>query len=169
MSRWVSRICWASSSRCFLTARLPIWTSSAPPPDRHLQDEKRRVFGGGGSRGPGPFDVGEVTRTDVSQAFQPQPVAGQSCRGPSKSCCQQAAYVRVIGNEPGLLSLPKPRRHIPKSLRLAEVIAAETNPQCWRRSLTSWRRVITSRSCAATCCRRSHSRLPTPICMNQPT
>ncbi len=38
-------------------------------------------------------------------------------------------YVRDIGNEPGSLSLPKPRRHIPKSLQLAQTIAAETSPE----------------------------------------
>ena len=76
------------------------------------------------------FDVGEVTRTDVSQAFASLSQSRANLAvAQANLAASTAAYVRVIGNEPGSLSLPKPRRHIPKSLRLAEVIAAETNPQ----------------------------------------
>jgi outer membrane protein len=76
------------------------------------------------------FSVGEVTRTDVSQAEARRAGAVaelEVARGNLKN--SQAAYERVVGNPPGRLAdAGEPTRLMPKSLPEAQSIALRENP-----------------------------------------
>jgi TolC family type I secretion outer membrane protein len=76
------------------------------------------------------FNVGEVTRTDVSQA---QASASQSAANLAAAIgslqSSVATFIRLVGEAPGKLEFPPLSPNVPKSLRQALEIAAETNPQ----------------------------------------
>lgn len=75
------------------------------------------------------FDVGEVTKTDVSQA-QAQLAAAKAQLAASEGALALAreSYKAAVGHYPGNLA-PLPRApHLPKSLNDAQAIAAKTNP-----------------------------------------
>ena len=76
------------------------------------------------------FNVGEVTRTDVSQS-QARAAQAQSNLAVAIGNLQSsvANYIRIIGEKPGRLKVPSLSRRVPKSLSDAIGIAGETNPQ----------------------------------------
>lgn len=76
------------------------------------------------------FDVGEVTRTDVSQA-RARASESRSDYAIAIGNLQTsvANYIRVIGDNPRRLKFPRLSPGVPKSLRAAIEIAGETNPQ----------------------------------------
>ena len=78
------------------------------------------------------FEVGEVTRTDVSQA-QARLARTRAERTAAEGmlAISRAAYERLVGEAPGTLSQPEPLRNIPATLDAA-VAAAENNPQVAR-------------------------------------
>ena len=78
------------------------------------------------------FEVGEVTRTDVSQA-QARLARTRAERTAAEGMLEisRAAYERLVGKAPGTLSQPEPLRNIPATLGAA-VAAAENNPQVAR-------------------------------------
>lgn len=74
------------------------------------------------------FDVGEVTRTDVAQARASVAGAQAAHTGArAQLAAAVAAYLKVVGNEPGQLKYPKVPK-LPKSLESALGTASETNP-----------------------------------------
>ena len=78
------------------------------------------------------FEVGEVTRTDVSQA-QARLARARAERSASEGqlAISRATYERLVGEIPGALSQPEPLRNIPATLDAA-LAAAEGNPQVAR-------------------------------------
>lgn len=74
------------------------------------------------------FNVGEVTRTDVSQS-QAQLALSQSAVAAAKSnlAASIANYDRLVGHAPGTLKYPKLPR-LPKSLEGANALAEKINP-----------------------------------------
>jgi outer membrane protein/adhesin transport system outer membrane protein len=75
------------------------------------------------------FDVGEVTRTDVSQAESR--VAGataQRIQAEGNLASSRAVYARVVGSAPGRLVQPQPAFALPSSLDEAVEIARGNNP-----------------------------------------
>lgn len=76
------------------------------------------------------FDVGEVTRTDVSQARARASEAKADLAVAIGNLRTSAAnYIRVIGDKPGRLKFPRLSPRVPKSLRQAILTAGDTNPQ----------------------------------------
>jgi TolC family type I secretion outer membrane protein len=76
------------------------------------------------------FDVGEVTRTDVSQARASVSEAqADLAEARFNLAASTATYLRVTGGPAGGVSLPKPWRHIPKTVAAALAIAGKTNPE----------------------------------------
>lgn len=74
------------------------------------------------------FNVGEITRTDVSQARASLAQAQANLsNAEGKLAGDVAKYLQIVGNEPGKLSYPKIAR-LPKSLKNALAAAGETNP-----------------------------------------
>lgn len=74
------------------------------------------------------FDAGDATRTDISQARAR--VAGaqaQVAAADASLAASEAAYIKVIGHEPGKLGYPKTPK-LPKSLDSALATASEINP-----------------------------------------
>ena len=78
------------------------------------------------------FEVGEVTRTDVSQA-EARLARARADRTAAEGLLEisRAAYHRLVGEAPGDLSQPEPLRNIPATLGAA-VAAADGNPQVVR-------------------------------------
>lgn len=76
------------------------------------------------------FEVGEVTRTDVSQA-QARASQARSDLAVAIGNLQTsvANYVRIIGDKPRRLKFPRLSPRVPKTLRTAIEISGETNPQ----------------------------------------
>jgi TolC family type I secretion outer membrane protein len=75
------------------------------------------------------FDVGEVTRTDVSQAESR--VAGataQRIQAEGNLASSRAVYARVVGSAPGRLVQPQPAFALPSTLDEAVEIARGNNP-----------------------------------------
>ncbi len=74
------------------------------------------------------FSVGEVTRTDVSQARASLSAAQSDVAAARASLgASTANYYKIIGHNPGALTYPKPAP-TPSSLPKALAIANETNP-----------------------------------------
>lgn len=75
------------------------------------------------------FNVGEVTRTDVAQA-QARRAAAVSALDLAKANLQtsRATFERVVGHPPSNLVSPQPSRLVPKSLSLANEVAARESP-----------------------------------------
>jgi TolC family type I secretion outer membrane protein len=75
------------------------------------------------------FDVGEITKTDVSQANARLSLS-RSNLSTAKSNLQtsRATYTRLIGQAPGKLRQAKVLRRLPKTLQEAVAIAEQTNP-----------------------------------------
>jgi outer membrane protein len=76
------------------------------------------------------FDVGEVTRTDVSQATA-RSSAATSALSAARATLQasRATYARLIGRSPGTLRDPGPaRKLIPKNLEQALLVGEGENP-----------------------------------------
>ncbi len=76
------------------------------------------------------FEVGEITRTDVSQANARQSLARSNLAN-ARSNLQnsRANYVRLIGHPPGKLTRAKVLRRLPKTLQHAVAVAERTNPR----------------------------------------
>lgn len=76
------------------------------------------------------FEVGEVTRTDVSQAEARLASArSELARAQADLAALRAAYVRVIGMQPGSLSPPPPLPDLPYSQDQVIDAAVRRNPQ----------------------------------------
>ncbi|KAB7616192.1 TolC family outer membrane protein [Amylibacter sp. SFDW26] len=76
------------------------------------------------------FEVGEVTRTDVSQA-ESRFAASQSSLETSRAALKRSIdfYIATIGSAPKNLRTPPPAPKLPKSANDAENIAIARNPQ----------------------------------------
>ena len=76
------------------------------------------------------FDVGEVTRTDVSQT-QAQLAAARSNLQLNKANLEASrqAYRNVVGKLPGKLATPPKAPNIPKSVKRAQTIAMARHPR----------------------------------------
>jgi TolC family type I secretion outer membrane protein len=75
------------------------------------------------------FDVGEITRTDVSQSRARLELSKSALsKAQSDLASSVAFYTRVIGNEPGKLVSPKLPAGLPKSLDDAVAKAEQINP-----------------------------------------
>lgn len=75
------------------------------------------------------FDVGEITRTDVSQAIAR--VAGAQAQlqaALSTLANSRAAYERVVGRMPGSLEAVETPLNIPEDLQIARQIAGDQSP-----------------------------------------
>jgi TolC family type I secretion outer membrane protein len=76
------------------------------------------------------FEVGEVTRTDVSQARARASQARSDLAVAIGNLQTSVAnYIRIIGDKPGRLKFPRLSPRVPKTLRAAINISGETNPQ----------------------------------------
>jgi TolC family type I secretion outer membrane protein len=76
------------------------------------------------------FDVGEVTRTDVSQSRARASEARSDLAVAIGNLQTSVAnYIRIIGDKPGRLRFPRLSPRVPKTLRAAINISGETNPQ----------------------------------------
>jgi outer membrane protein len=76
------------------------------------------------------FEVGEVTRTDVSQARARASQARSDLAVAIGNLQTSVAnYIRVIGDKPRHLKFPRLSPRVPKTLRAAIDISGETNPQ----------------------------------------
>ncbi|MGI9514647.1 MAG: TolC family outer membrane protein [Anderseniella sp.] len=76
------------------------------------------------------FEVGEVTRTDVSQARARKSEArAELAVAIGNLQTSVANYVQVIGDKPRRLKFPPLSPRVPKTLRTAIEISGETNPQ----------------------------------------
>ncbi len=76
------------------------------------------------------FEVGEVTRTDVSQARARASEARSDLAVAIGNLQTSVAnYIRVIGDKPRRLKFPRLSPRVPKTLRAAIDISGETNPQ----------------------------------------
>ena len=76
------------------------------------------------------FDVGEVTRTDVSQARARASEARSDLAVAIGNLQTSVAnYIRVIGDKPRHLKFPRLSPRVPRTLRAAIGISGETNPQ----------------------------------------
>ena len=76
------------------------------------------------------FEVGEVTRTDVSQARARASQARSDLAVAIGNLQTSVAnYIRVIGDKPRHLKFPRLSPRVPKTLRAAIEISGETNPQ----------------------------------------
>jgi outer membrane protein len=76
------------------------------------------------------FNVGEVTRTDVSQAQARRSQASSDLAVAIGNLQASVAnYVRYVGAKPGKLRYPGLSPRVPKTLRAAVDISNETNPQ----------------------------------------
>jgi outer membrane protein len=75
------------------------------------------------------FEVGEVTRTDVSQA-QSRLARAEAERVLAEGNLEisRANYKQVIGTPPGELVEPKPYSDLPKTLESAQALASNDNP-----------------------------------------
>jgi TolC family type I secretion outer membrane protein len=82
------------------------------------------------------FSVGEVTRTDVSQA-RASLSASQANVSSARAtlAASEANYLKVVGNNPGMLSYPK-AAPTPGTLDKARAIANETNPNILAAAMT---------------------------------
>ncbi len=76
------------------------------------------------------FEVGEVTRTDVSQA-ESRFAASQSTLETSRAALKRSIdfYIATIGSPPKNLQTPPPAPKLPASANAAEAIAIARNPQ----------------------------------------
>lgn len=75
------------------------------------------------------FNVGEITRTDVSQAEAAlSRAAADRAQAEGNLIAARAAYARVVGNQPGQLEPPPPLPKLPKSEDAALAIAEKENP-----------------------------------------
>ena len=75
------------------------------------------------------FDVGEVTRTDVSQAEARLAAARSNLASNTGALARsREAYVVAVGSEPGRLKAPPRLPKLPKSLADAEAIAVRDHP-----------------------------------------
>jgi outer membrane protein/adhesin transport system outer membrane protein len=75
------------------------------------------------------FRVGEITRTDVSQAEARLSGANADrIQAEGRLRASRAAYQRVVGDLPGKLTAPRPRLALPATLDEAVVIAQGNNP-----------------------------------------
>ena len=84
------------------------------------------------------FRVGEITRTDVSQAearLAGTTAARLKSLGDLK--ISKAGYVNVIGEAPGKLITPKALSDLPKNLEEAKVLAGKEHPDIISANLTS--------------------------------
>ena len=106
------------------------------------------------------FNVGEVTKTDVSQA-QAQLALSQSAVAAAKSnlASSIANYDRLVGHAPGTLKYPRLPK-LPNSLQSATALAEKINPNILSAASSRKRRVIMSTwsgaiSCRASTCRRA--------------
>jgi outer membrane protein len=80
------------------------------------------------------FSVGEITRTDVAQARSRLAEAQTLLTNAEAALAGDVAeYFQIIGNEPGKLKYP-PIVKLPKSLKSAFAMAAETNPRILARA-----------------------------------
>ncbi len=76
------------------------------------------------------FEVGEVTRTDVSQARARASQARSDLAVAIGNLQTSVAnYIRIIGDKPRRLRSPRLSPRVPKTLRAAINISGETNPQ----------------------------------------
>jgi outer membrane protein len=76
------------------------------------------------------FNVGEITRTDVSQATARASQARSDLAVSIGNLeASVANYVRYVGDAPGKLKYPGLSPRVPKTLRAAIDISSETNPQ----------------------------------------
>lgn len=74
------------------------------------------------------FKAGELTRTDVAQAqAQVSGAQGAVSSAQANLAISTAAFLAVVGHEPGKLSVPK-RASVPDNLSRALDVASETNP-----------------------------------------
>lgn len=74
------------------------------------------------------FDVGEVTRTDVSQARARVSAArGAAAAAQANLDASIARYLEVVGKKPGSLKTPN-RAKLPSTLEAALDVASQTNP-----------------------------------------
>jgi len=75
------------------------------------------------------FDVGEVTRTDVSQAESRVAAAtAQRIQAEGNLASSRAVYARVVGSAPGRLVQPQPAFALPASLDETVEVARGNNP-----------------------------------------
>jgi outer membrane protein/adhesin transport system outer membrane protein len=75
------------------------------------------------------FNVGEITRTDVSQAEARLAGANASrIEASGRLRASRAAYQRVVGDAPGRLTAPRPRLALPASLDETVMLAQSNNP-----------------------------------------
>ena len=75
------------------------------------------------------FSVGEITRTDVAQARSRLAEAQTLLRNFEATLAGDVAeYLQIVGNQPAKLKYP-PIIKLPKSLKSAQAMAGETNPQ----------------------------------------
>jgi outer membrane protein len=75
------------------------------------------------------FEVGEITRTDVSQAEARLAAARSSLASAQATLtASRSAYERIVGRAPGTLEPPPPLPVLPASLDEAIAIAMESNP-----------------------------------------
>lgn len=76
------------------------------------------------------FEVGEITRTDVSQSNARLSLSRSNlANAVSNLQTSRANYVRLIGRQPGKLTKAKVLRRLPKTLHDAIAIAERTSPQ----------------------------------------
>lgn len=75
------------------------------------------------------FRVGEYTRTDVAQS-ESRLAGAVATRMAAEGTLQisRAAYVRLVGSQPGKLKAPKPRFKLPASVDAAIAMAQSNNP-----------------------------------------
>jgi outer membrane protein len=75
------------------------------------------------------FNVGEITRTDVSQAEAAlSRAAADRAQAEGNLIAARAAYARAVGSQPGQLEPPPPLPGLPKSEEASLAIAAKENP-----------------------------------------
>jgi len=75
------------------------------------------------------FNVGEITRTDVSQAEAAlSRAAADRAQAEGNLIAARATYARVVGNAPGQLEPPPPLPSLPESEQAALAIADGENP-----------------------------------------
>ncbi|WP_417520069.1 TolC family outer membrane protein [Minwuia sp.] len=75
------------------------------------------------------FEVGEITRTDVSQAEAALArAAADRAQAEGNLIAARASYARVVGNRPGQLEPPPPLPKLPSSEEAALSVAQNENP-----------------------------------------
>ena len=75
------------------------------------------------------FDVGEITKTDVSQSNARLSLSRSNLSNAQSNLqTSRANYTRLVGHAPGKLRKAKVLRRLPKSLQEAIAIAERTNP-----------------------------------------